>query len=98
MNPLSVMMFAFGAMLLMFAGICFMGDTGLIRSFNWTKVKDKKAYARFLGTSLAQLSFVIMLSGIVAWANSESAAGVFMVIGSVMFLIRIASKSKDYYG
>lgn len=66
MNGYSVFMFAFAVMLLLFAWLIYRGNRHLIRTFYAAKVKDKKAYCRFFGKSLAWLALVPAVSGLVA--------------------------------
>lgn len=98
MNPISILMFIFAAMLLIVALLIYKGNTGLIRTFNFVKVKDSREYARFLGKSLAMLALAPILGGVAGVLISNAAAGIVLVVLFIVEMVIIAKRSKNYYG
>ena len=97
MNPLSVVMIVFAAVLFIFGALIAAGETGLIRSFHWVRVKDKKEYARFLGKTIAAVGISPLLGALVNQLAGGAAAAVVLAAGIVITLAAASRKSKDYY-
>ena len=62
----SILMFCFSGVLLIYAGLVALGNTGLILRYRAAKVRDKKKYARQFGRILALVACAPALSGAVA--------------------------------
>lgn len=97
MNPIAIIMLIFAAILMVVALIVYSGDTGLIRTINFIKVKDKRDYARFLGKSLGLCAVIIALSGCLALVARAIYAVLLMVVSLIGALIMISKKSHKYY-
>lgn len=97
MRPLSIVMFAFSALMLATALIIRKGNTGLVRSMKFTKVNDKKEYARFLGNTLAMTAFAVLTAG-VCGIFLPATVSVIVLAGLIVAVIIVAAKrSKIFY-
>ncbi len=97
MKGYMMLMLLFGALLLVFGWLVSLGWTDLILTFHRVKVKDKKAYARFLGQSIMLMSLTPILSGIVGYLTGPSIAAAVFLISAIALLVYISKKSEDHY-
>ena len=97
MNPISLVMFIFSAALLLVAAIIYSGDTGLVRSMKFTKVKNKKAYAKFLGKSLAAIALALCAAGVMGLFLPVSVSVITAAVLLVILLSVTAKRSAKYY-
>ena len=97
MNPISIVMFAFSAALLIVAAIIFRGDTGLVRTMKFTKVKDKKEYAKLLGRTLGLIALSLIVSGIIGLVLPVIVSVITAVALCIIIIIITAGRSKKYY-
>lgn len=97
MNPISIVMFAFSAVLLIAALIIYGGDTSLVRTMAFTKVKDKKEYAKLLGKSLGMIALSMTVSGVIG-LFMPVIVSVILAAASLAIIIAVtAARSKQYY-
>lgn len=90
-------MLVFAAVLLLVALIIYSGDTSLVRTMRFTKVKDKKKYAQYLGKSLALVALALILSGIAGLFLPVIVSVILLVVLIVAAIIFIAKNAKDLY-
>lgn len=73
------------------------GQTGWLRSFNRAAVKDRAAYVRYLGKSVAALGIVPLLSGLAyRCAGALPAVAAFVAGLLVAMAIIVKNASKHY--
>lgn len=97
MNPISIVMFAFAVLLLIAAAIIGSGDTGLIRSMQFTRVNDKKKYTKHFGKTLAKIALALILSGIIG-LFLPAIVSVIAAVGLLVYIIvSAARRSRQYY-
>lgn len=97
MKPVSIVMFSFSVLLLVAAWITGSGDTGLIRTMRFTKVKNEKEYARFLGRTLAMTAAGPVAGGI-AGLFLPAVVAVVIAVGIMIAAVTAAAKrAGDYY-
>lgn len=96
-TPYSVLMFIFAACILLAGFLVFRGETGLIRTFNRVKVKDKAAYVKFLGRSIMVTAAAPLLSGIAAFFTGIGIALAVLAAVLIAELIVIAKRSNGHY-
>lgn len=98
MQPYTVIMFAFTVATAVPALLLFRGQTGWLNSFSRAKVKDREAYARFLGKSVAAIGTVTFLSGIISLTADNILFAVFALLaGMIAVFVRIVQGAKKYY-
>ena len=97
MPPLAVLMFIFSAALLIFGSAVRSGDTSLIRTFEYTKARDKKAYAAFLGRSVSLCALPFAAGGALTCACGAGKGAALLAAGLAACLVFIAKKAKKYY-
>ncbi|MDO4491834.1 MAG: hypothetical protein Q4B85_12275 [Lachnospiraceae bacterium] len=97
MTFISILMFIFAGMLLLVAIILYSGDTGLIRTINYVRVKDKKKYARFLGKSMALTAVAPLVAGIAGLFLPAFVTAVVLIVLTIVILIVIARQSDSHY-
>lgn len=77
--------------------LLYCGQTGWLRSLNWAAVKDKAAYARYLGKSVAALGIVTLLSGLAYRCAGTVPAVVVLVAGLVAAMAIIVKNASKHY-
>ncbi len=90
-------MFVFAALILLMALLIYKGNTGLIRTMEFTKVKDKKEYARFFGKSLAIVALAPIIAGIAGLFLDTLVSVIIFVVLLFAAIVLVAKKSKKYY-
>ena len=83
----SILMFCFSALLLIYAGLIYKGNTGLIRRLWAAKIKDKKAYARRFAKILALTALAPLFSSIVALLVDIEQSPLFVVMTLILGVI-----------
>lgn len=97
MEPVCILMLIFAAIILLFAVAIYRGNSGLVRTFDWTRVKDKREYCRFLGKSVALCALPIAAGALLGCVIPLGIAFAVMGIGEVAVIVLIAKKSKSQY-
>lgn len=97
MNPISIVMFVFSAVLLIAALIIYGADTSLVRTMAFTKVKDKKEYAKLLGKSLAMIALSMTVSGVIGLFMPVIISVILAAASLVIIIAVTAARSKQYY-
>ena len=73
------------------------GQTGWLYSFNRSEVRDKAAYARYLGKSVASMGLMTLLDGLVYLLGGPIPAVVLLIVGFVAAMVIIAKGASKYY-
>lgn len=97
MQPVAILMSVFAVVLLLFAALVYSGDTGLIRTMRFVKVKDKKEYARFLGRSLAAAALILIVGALLSLVMKLTVALFLTLVLLILALAIIAGRSSKYF-
>lgn len=97
MEPVIVVLYILAIVLLLMAILVSKGETGLIRTFNFTKVKDKNEYARFLGKAIALEALAVMLGAGICLIINVKVGIALLIILVIAALVFISKKSHKYY-
>lgn len=97
MQPIAVLFFILAGVMFLFALMVYKGETGLIRTFKFTNVKDKDEYARYLGKSIALVGVAILIGAALCLVVKTGIAMLIMVILVIAVFVYIAKHSHKYY-
>lgn len=92
-----IVMLALTAGLLLAGGLLYAGQTGWLHSFDRARVKDRKAYARFLGKAVASLGISTSASGLTYLAAGAAPAVVLLLTGFVATMVAVAKAAGRHY-
>ena len=90
-------MLIFAAVLFLFALMVFKGETGLIRTFRFTAVRNKKEYAGFLGKTLALVALTMAAAGAVCYFINTVTGLITFTVLFILEMVMIGKRSKKYY-
>ena len=97
MQPIAVLFFILAGAMFLFALMVYKGETGLIRTFKFTSVKDKTEYARHLGKSIALVGVAILIGAALCLVMKTGIAMLIMLILVIAALVFISKNSHKYY-
>ena len=97
MSIYAYMMCALAIALLVAGLLLYGGQSGWLHSFNWSSVKDKKAYARFLGKGIMLLAASCLISGMACEAIGVAPAVILLIAGVVASFAYLTKGSSQHY-
>ncbi|MDO4460301.1 MAG: hypothetical protein Q4C42_09560 [Clostridia bacterium] len=97
MHPVAVLFSIFALIMMVFGGLVYSGNTELIRSLKYTKVKNVREYAKFLGKSIVLVAVVILAGSLISAIVKAVISLVLTVIVIVIVFVIISGASKKYY-
>lgn len=97
MQPYSFLMLACGAGLFIAGFLLFCGSTGWLYSFNRSRVRDKKAYARFLGKGVMGIGGFCWLSALVFTFVGETIGLAVFIFGIIFVLVMLVRHAGPHY-
>ncbi len=94
----SIVLFAIGALLMVFAVLIYRGKTELIHDYHQKRVKDKAAYGRDFGKALACFALPLFIAGIVALFTESFLPTGILLVGMVLAFIPLLRVQKKHNG